>query len=718
MSTAKPAVSRETILGGAIAAGLVVLTLAVLPVGSILQGIFPALAAGLTTAALVLIYRTIRIINWAQIALGGVSSMLFYELYTRDIVPFPIALIAGIAAGALIGVLLGLIASTLFFRHPRLVMTVVTINMIGLIVYVQQQIQAAFTEEGEIRPIFPVPLPEDTFWNTILFEVSLVPFRVAHVLFFVLLAGTSIGLAIFFRRSRIGTAIRASAENADRASLLGINVKALQIGVWTLVGFISGIAGIAVLPIEQYSPASAANFGLLLLPLTAAVLARMTSMPLGFAAGVALIYLERVLNELTRETVWFEVALVGMLLGSLIFQRKRIQSRVEEAISWKATKEVRPTPRELLALKAISRTRIGLIAFGGLLVLGIPWITGLSTVSGLTQMWLFAMIGTSLVILTGWTGQISLGQMAIAMVGAYVGGNLTGRMSVPFLVAVLLAGVVGALFAVVIGLPALRIRGLFLAATTFAIGSILPFFFFEERFLGKWLPNGLVRPPKLFFLDFQDQRSRYYLVLGAFVLVVLAVQGLRKSRGGRVLIGLRDNEAAVQAFGIDIVRTRLMAFALSGFIAAFAGAIMVHVNFGMNTVEYTGFMSIQVFIMVVIGGVSSVAGAALGSLFFIGGGLLIPGLIAILTSVSGLIVLMAIPGGLTQVVFGLRDGILRVVAMRQHIVVPSLFADYSPEAWEKRLAPLSPPLQTQGLAVLRPDQRYAMPSRVFGGAQS
>jgi branched-chain amino acid transport system permease protein len=343
-------------------------------------------------------------------------------------------------------------------------------------------------------------------------------------------------------------------------------------------------------------------------------------------------------------------------------------------------------------------------------------MAGVATTGALQAIWTTSIIGISLVILTGWAGQISLGQMALVAVGAFAGGNMTLRMHIPFWVALPLAGLVGALFAVLIGLPALRVRGLFLAVTTFGIAIVLPLFIFDEKFLGRWVPRQDVKPPTLFFLDFKDHRSMYYLSFILFVLVVLAVQALRRSRGGRVLIAMRDNENGVQSFGIDVVRTRLTAFAISGFIAAFAGALLVHQALGMDQFFFSAFFSIIIFSLVVIGGISSIAGAVLGAIFFVGGGLLFPTLLQVIQGIVGLIVLMAIPGGFSQLVFGTRDAVLRVVAMRRHIVVPSLFADYSPEAWEKRLAPLAPAVQSQGLAVLKPEQRYALPSRIFGKA--
>jgi branched-chain amino acid transport system permease protein len=706
---------KKILLGAGFGVVVLVLCLAVMkvPVGALLQGMFPAVALGLTAVCLVLVYRTVRVINFTQIAMGLISTQLFYELYTRSILPYPAAIFVALLAGIVVGALIGVLSATLFFRHPRLVMTVVTIFMVGIIGYIFGQLQTIFVKPGEVEPIHPIlgPFPHAEL------KITGQPFRLAHLVGLLILAGLSVGLVLFFRWTRIGTAVRASAENADRASLLGINVKLLQVGVWTLVGFIASATAVAVMPVQQYQPGAGVDPTELLLPLAAAVVARMASMPIAFFTAIGLSLLQYSITYSTSLSAWINVGLFFILIFGLLLQRKRIQVRADDSTSWKAMKEVRSTPRELLALRAIRNTRIVLIAIAALVVGFLPWITASDTTQTFSLIWIYAMIGISLVVLTGWTGQISLGQMSFVLIGAFVGGDLTSKMHWPFWIALPVAGLVGALVAVIVGLPALRIRGLFLAATTFSLAIIVPLFIFDPQFLGNSAPKSGVIPPKLFFINFESVRWMYYLCVLIFLAISASVQALRRSRGGRVLIALRDNESGVQSFGINIVRTRLTAFAISGFIAALAGCLYVHMQRGLDIQFFTPLASIQLFIIVVIGGISSIGGAVLGALFFFGGAQLVsPQLLAILTGIVGLIVLMAIPGGLTQIVFGTRDAILRVVAMRQHIIVPSLFADYSPEAWERRLAPLSPPIQSQGLGTLKPEQRYGLTSKILGKA--
>lgn len=710
--------ARSAAIGVTLAIALMVFSMVwplQVPLGSMVQGLFQAVAAGMTAVSLVLIYRSIRIINFIQIALGGAAGGLFIEFYTRGKLPFGLAILVGIAAGVLVAAVVGLIASTLFFKHPRLVLTIVTIFI------------AQIVGQTLLPPIFRAladpnepPRPPQAIigpWPKKEFFISGLPFRFVHLFMMVLMVGTLIGLAIFFRKTRFGSAIRATAENAERASLLGINVKLLQVGVWTIAGLLGSIAALGPLPVLSISNQGQSPDELLL-PFAAAVVARMTSMPIAFFTAVGLVLLRSALQYSTSLAALLSVVQLLIIMGGLLLQRKKLEStRVDSSTSWKAVREVRATPREMLELPTIRRTRRALMLVGAAIVIAIPFISSTTTTFAFTTMWVIAMVGCSLVILTGWTGQMSLGQYAIVASGAYVGGLLTLKTGVPFLLTLPIAGMVGALVAVLIGLPALRIRGLFLAITTLSISAILPLIMFDPGApLRKWLPDAGVTRPKFLFLDFERPEPMYFLALVIFILVVLSIGALRKSRTGRVLIAMRDNEAGVQSFGIDVVRTRLLAFALSGFIAGLAGAVLVSLDRGMSVASYNVGQSLLIFSVVLVGGISSPIGAFLGALTLTAGTQFIPGLIGQLQPILSLTILLFIPGGFGQMVFGMRDAVLRVVAMRQHIIVPSLFADYSPEAWEKRLAPLAPASQSGGLAALKHDQRYAQPTKVFGEA--
>ena len=232
----------------------------------------------------------------------------------------------------------------------------------------------------------------------------------------------------------------------------------------------------------------------------------------------------------------------------------------------------------------------------------------------------------------------------------------------------------------VVGLPALRLRGLFLAVTTLAFAMATTSFLLNRQYF-RWIPDGRVSRPKLFgVFDLTAQASYYYLCLGCLVVVVLAVQGIRHSRTGRVLLALRENERGAQAFGINVVRAKLTAFAISGFLAAFAGCLLVHLLQAFTENVYGPGESLVVFTSAVVGGLGSMIGAALGAFYLRGGQWFLTGpqWQSLATSVGVLLVLLVLPGGLGDLVYRLRDGALRWVAKRRDIVVPSLLADSAP----------------------------------------
>lgn len=685
------------------------------PIGTVLSSLLLAIPAGMAAVGLVLVYRSIRIINFLQVGLGAVTATLFVEFYTRGLLPFGLAIALGLVAGVLVFVIVGLVCSILFFRHPRLVLTIVTVSVGSLVtpLVLNPIIQAIQPDNEPPRPPQAVLGP----WPDKFIEIGGLPFRTIHFVMFGLMLITMLAMVFFFQRTRFGAAIRAAAENADRASLLGINVKMLQVGVWTIAGILACVAALGPTPVLSTASAQG-DPGALLLPFAAAVVAMMRSMPIAFFTAMGLVILRQaVVYETDFGSLMIVLQFVIIMVG-LLLQRKKFEARADDSSSWKAVKEVRPTPREMLKLATIRRTRYVLFFLLAATVLGLPWVTGTQTVQQLSSLWVTAMIGASLVVLTGWTGQMSLGQFAIVAFGAFTGGILMRDVGLPFLVALPLSGAAGAVVAVLIGLPALRIKGLFLAITTMSISAIIPLLMFDPGGpLSKFTPQADVTRPK-FVLNFEDTRSMYYLVFALFLLTAMGVNTLRKSRAGRVLIGMRDNEAGIQSFGIDLVRTKLTAFALSGFIAGLAGAVKISLEQGMGSdgSAYNLAQSFQIFIVVLIGGISTVMGAFLGAAFFTLGQLLFANLLVVISGVLLIVVLLFVPGGLAQMVFGIRDAVLRVIAMRQHIIVPSLFADYSPEAWERRLAPLAPASQSAGLAALRHDQRYARPSKVLGEA--
>ncbi|HZQ26218.1 MAG TPA: branched-chain amino acid ABC transporter permease, partial [Acidimicrobiales bacterium] len=327
-----------------------------------------------------------------------------------------------------------------------------------------------------------------------------------------------------------------------------------------------------------------------------------------------------------------------------------------------------------------------------------------------------ALVALSLVVLTGWAGQVSLGQFAFVAVAALVGGHLTAVTGVSFWLALPLVTALGAGLAVVVGLPALRVRGAYLAVTSFLFAVAVQSVVFSG-FFKRFGPERVYRPQFL-FVSFASERNYYFLCLAFVVAAAWMVSRLRASRPGRVLIALRENEPGVQSFGIPAARTRLSAFALSGALASVAGMLFVHHQRALDQTSFPATASIEMFVMAMIGGISSVPGALLGAAYLGIANLVIPNALLRNVATSGglLALLVFAPGGLAGIAASVRDSGLRIVATRRGIAAPSLFADGDYEAMVARRAPLVDPLPYRGLEAIPPERRYTRASVFHGGA--
>jgi branched-chain amino acid transport system permease protein len=465
--------------------------------------------------------------------------------------------------------------------------------------------------------------------------------------------------------------------------------------VWVLAALMSAAGVFLRAPLVGLPITGFIGPALLLNGLAVAVIARMESLPTAFAGGMLIGIIDQAAIFSTNRAALANAIMLIVILIALLVQRTAL-SRAQEAgaSTWQAVKDFRPIPAELRDLREVRGLRYGL---GGLIVallLAGPFIVRDTNTGLLTVAVIYAIVAVSLVILAGWAGQISLGQFAISGIGAAVAGGLAANHNWDFFATLVVAGVAGALVAVVIGLPALRIQGLFLAVTTLAFAFTVQSFVLTREFFGWLLPEdftSVARPvlygrfamttdSEVLWFTVRADAKFYYLCLVFLVLFLAVARSLRKNRSGRVLIGTRENGRLMQAFGVNLARTRLAAFAISGFIAAVAGALYAYQQGVVEPASYAPEKSIELFAMTVIGGLTSLPGAMLGAAF-VKGLPLLPGLknvdqIELLTSGAGLVlVLYFLPGGLAEGVYRLRDRWLRFAAARNGIHVPSLVAD-------------------------------------------
>ncbi len=219
-------------------------------------------------------------------------------------------------------------------------------------------------------------------------------------------------------------------------------------------------------------------------------------------------------------------------------------------------------------------------------------------------------------ILTGYTGQISLGQAAFMAVGAYTSALLTARLHLPFWLALLGAGVSAGAVGLVFGLPSVRIKGFYLAMATLAAQFIIPWMFIHVRADITGGVSGMVVPPaSLGGIVFKSQESMYFLVMGVAVAMTFFAKNLVRTRTGRAFVAIRDNDIAAEAMGINLFTYKLLAFFICSFYAGVAGSLWAHWMRAINPDHFTLMDSIWYVGMVIVGGMGSTLGAILGTTF-------------------------------------------------------------------------------------------------------
>lgn len=664
-----------------------------IPRGVFVFGAVVGTLYGLIGMGIILVYRANRILNFAQAQLGAVPAIAGLLLMLRQGWSYWLVLPLAIFGGALLGGAVEVGVVRRFQRSSRLVLTVATVGvglfLLILEVLVKEGIAGSLLVSDRVRtpldgllevPIGPVTLQGD------------------HFLTAVVAIGVLAGLAAFFRYTDIGIAVRAAAENRNAAALLGIPVDRVSTVVWVLAGALSAIGVFLRAPLTGIPLAGFVGPFLLLYGLTAAVLGRMERLPMALVGGMFVGIADTVTVFSTRRASLATASMLVIIVGALLLQRRHLgRTSANEVTSWEAVREPRPVPLELRHLGQVVWGRRMLIAVAVLVAVGLPWIISDVRIPFATVGLAYAMVGISLVVLTGWAGQISLGQFAISGIGAAVAGGLVANHGWDFFGAVFTAGIVGALAALVIGLPALRIQGLFLAVTTLAFAFTVQNFVLQRQYFGWLLPGdaAFIRPPTLYGrwdlaspsevlgVTVTPAAKLYLLTLVFLGISVGIARSLRRYRSGRVFIAVRDSERLSQAFGISPALTRLNAFALSGFIAGLAGGVFVFSQGAVDAGTFTPERSIELFVVTVLGGIGSVSGAVLGAIFLQSFSVLglreIPTwgpLISLLgTSVGVLLILYFLPGGIAEGFLRLRDSVLRRLAAREGIVVPSLVAD-------------------------------------------
>ncbi len=577
-----------------------------------LQFLIIGLGAGATYALFaqgaVLIYRGSGLVNFAQGAIGTFAAYLAYvDLQDdRGWGPWP-ALVAAVIAAGLVSLAFQAIVLRALRNAAAIVRVIATIGLLGLL---QAIVLKRYGADNQAVNSF---LPNDVFqWGDIAVqEERLYLVAITVVLTFALWAWT--------RYTRTGLAINASAQNERAVQTLGWSPDRLAALTWTLGGMLGGLAAVLAAPLTGLS---AVTFTIVVTVagLGAALLGGFHSFPLTLVGGLIIgvgeamatlygndiqdFFHQDLISGLSRMPAFLVIFIVVVVRGRGLPLRSHMAQRLPRL----GTGEI-SVPGVLLASAIVL-----VLLFG---VMDEAWASATFTSLATGVMIL------SIVVLTGYAGQISLAQWAFAGIGALIAGRFV-RADLPFELAILLGVLLTIPVGLIFAVPALRTRGVNLAVVTLGLGFLVSeVVFANPNYLGDSLDGGTrIGRVKLFGIDvdaFNHPHAWAAVSLVAFVLLALLVANLRRSRTGRRLIAVRTNERAAASLGISVFGVKLYAFAVSAGLAAVAGILVGFRGQVVTYTEFNLFASINSLGYAVIGGLGFVLGAAFAGINALGG---------------------------------------------------------------------------------------------------
>ncbi|MEY3034852.1 MAG: ABC transporter permease [Ilumatobacteraceae bacterium] len=577
-------------------------------------------AAGAIIAALgvgmVITYQASGVVNFAAGAMAMWSTYVYADLRNGSY-PFPIpglpdryhfgddvgyrwALLLALLTSAVLGLLVYVLIFKPLRQAPALAKVVASV---GLIIVFITLVARRFEDMSAIR--VPKILPREPV--TITRDLT-VPRDGLWLLFIVLAIAAALWVGSRFLR--IGLAIRASAENEKGAVLLGYSPDFLAGLGWVLSSVITTFLAILAAPQLQLNP-TIYTFGFLVPALGAALIGKFQNFGPTVVTGVLIGMGQSLCTKLQNDLSWFpeygarEGIPFVIIILTMVFLGERLPDRGAVKM-WKlpTVPPARVTPVSFLVPT--------LLAIAGIVVLGPLWRAAIMTTV------IAAVLALSLVVLTGFGGQTSLSQMAFAGIAGFALSKLAMRYDIPFPIAPLLAATAAMVFGLIVGIPALRVRGTNLAIVTLAGGVTIAEFVFKNPWVIGDISTGGAKVPNPSLgswdlgLVYGTNVSRP--VFGVFLVVILALLGLlvaniRRSGSGRVMLAVRGNERAAAAVGIDVTRVKMTMFAASSFIAGVGGTLIAYRFGSVSDLSYGVVASLTALSVAYLGGITSVSGA-------------------------------------------------------------------------------------------------------------
>jgi sulfate-transporting ATPase len=543
----------------------------------------------LASQGLIVIYRGSGVLNFAMGAIGMAGVFLQWDLHVQHGWSYWPSVAVGVVFSALIGALTHLLIMRPLRRSSPLVRVIATL---GVLVTLQA---IAVLRYGSTPRFVLSELPTDLvhIHNTIVISAD-------RLVLLGIAAALTLGLWALYRFTPFGLATSAVAENERAAASLGWSPDRIATANWVLGSALAGLAAILIAPIVTLQVTVMTN--LILAAIAAALVAQFRSFPVALFAGVAIGIGQTELNRFVHQpgfgdSVPFIVIVVMLVLTG-----------------------------RALPLRDYFLQRLPSIGSGRINWRGLAFGVALTTVllATLSTQWQDAIIVTlcvafvllSIVVVTGYAGQLSLAQYAMAGFGAWVAGRLADSQGTPFWLALLIGVAATVPVGVAFAIPAVRTRGINLAVVTLGLGTAMEIMLFRNPAYTGGIGGTQVGDAKLFGWDINSisHPTRYGLVvLALFVVCVLVVANVRRGRSGRRMIAVRTNERAAAALGISVPAAKLYAFGVSAALSALGGILLVFRLPSVDYTEFTNFTSITDVGLALLGGLGYLAGPVIGA---------------------------------------------------------------------------------------------------------
>jgi sulfate-transporting ATPase len=559
-----------------------------------LLGLATGAIYALLSQGLVLIYRGSGLLNFAQGAIAMFGAFAYYQLTVRlglpEAVSIPVALVLCAVLGALVHV--GILRT---MRHASALSRVIA--TLGLVLILQS---AAFLLYGQNPLEVPSVVPSGTVH---LFSASLTIGQDRIWIFGICLV-LSIGLYLVYRLTPFGRVTTAVAENELAAAAFGLSPDVVAAANWAIGSALAGLAGILIAPILYLEPTSLV---LLVIPaMAAALIGGFSSFPVTLMTALVLGVAQSEIERYVSQPGWATAAPFLAVIVVLIVRGRGLPLRsfVLDRLPTVGTGRVRPLVVLVLW---------GLAAWFAM-TSSADWSTALVTTFA------SAIICLSVVVLTGYAGQLSLAQFVLAGLGALAAAKFAVHL--PFVPALVVGTLITIVVGGLVGLPALRTRGMTLAVATLCLGAALVDVILLNPSYTGGVSGILVQSPTLFgwSLDPFAHPDRYaFVTVTVFALLSLMVANIRRGQTGRRLLAVRSNERAAASLGVHVAWVKSYAFMVASGIAAIGGILLAFIQPSVQLGGFDVFTCVLIVAATVTGGVGYVPGALIGSLVISGG---------------------------------------------------------------------------------------------------